>query len=146
MNEVPFLDVNVPMYAAGKEHPYKAACAWIMTEIAEGQMEVAIDVEIVQEVLYRYGALRLWQIGATIASNLLEIVPTIYPVTLNDVQAAIGLFREHGPRGVRARDCLHAAVMRNNGLRRIISTDRHFDLLEDITRLDPQIIFKELAA
>ena len=31
-----FLDVNVPMYAAGK--PHKAACAWVLTEVANARL------------------------------------------------------------------------------------------------------------
>lgn len=58
---VVFLDVNVPMYAAGADHPHKAACVWAMEEVAEGRLAVAIDVEIVQEILHRYSAIRRWE-------------------------------------------------------------------------------------
>ena len=53
-----FLDVNIPMYAAGQTHPYREPCAWLMTQVARGRIAAAIDTEIIQEVLYRYGALR----------------------------------------------------------------------------------------
>ena len=36
---------------------------------------------------------------------------------------------------------LHAAVMLNNGLRNILSTDTHFDHIKGIRRLDPQALF-----
>lgn len=136
-----FLDVNVPMYAAGKDHPYKAPCAWLMGEIAEGRLEAAIDTEIIQEMLYRYGALQLWDIGVTITKNLLEIMPIVYPVTPDDVRIAIELFRQYAPRGVTARDLLHVAVMQNNGLSTVVSTDKHFDQIEGLIRLDPQTLF-----
>ena len=42
-----------------------------------------------------------------------------------------------------ARDVIHVAVMQNNGLTEIISTDAHFDLIEGITRLDPKTLFAE---
>ena len=41
-----FLDVNVPMYAAGKPHALKEACAWILTQIAEDELVAAIDTEM----------------------------------------------------------------------------------------------------
>jgi len=138
-----FLDVNVPMYAAGKEHPYKAACVWLVTEIAEGRIAVAIDTEIVQEVLYRYGAIGRWQIGATMASDLLDIVPTVYPVTVSDARRSIELFKRYAEQGVKARDLIHIAVMLNHGLNQIISADAHFDRVEGIVRLDPQVMFSE---
>jgi len=34
-------------------------------------------------------------------------------------------------------------VMQNNGLSKIISTDAHFDLIEEIKRLDPKTLFAE---
>ncbi len=142
--EISFLDVNVPMYAAGEEYPYKASCVGLMTEIVEGHIAVAIDTEIIQEVLYRYGVLGRWQIGATMATNLLDIVPTVYPVLVADVRKAVELFKRYAKQGVKARDLIHVAVMSNNGLTKIISTDAHFDRVEGIARLDPQMMFAEM--
>jgi len=137
------LDVNVPMYAAGQAHPYKEACVWVMTEIAEGRLAAAIDTEIIQEILYRYGALQQWAIAITMATNLLDLIPVVYPILPADAHLAVELFARYAPQGVKARDLLHAAVMQNNGLTMIISTDQHFDRLEGITRLDPQVIFPQ---
>jgi uncharacterized protein len=136
-----FLDVNIPMYAAGREHPYREPCAWVMTEIAEGRIAAAIDTEIIQEVLYRYGALRQWRIGVSLAENLLKIVPTVYPIHLDDIRLAVRLFEQYAPKGIPARDVLHVAVMRNNGLSQIISIDTHLDAIREIQRLDPKVLF-----
>ncbi|MDX1417256.1 MAG: hypothetical protein R3293_23820 [Candidatus Promineifilaceae bacterium] len=48
---------------------------------------------------------------------------------------------QFGPQGVRARDVVHAAVMKSHDLTRIITTDQHFELLPDVRRLDPQDLF-----
>jgi len=136
-----FLDVNIPMYAAGREHPYKEPCAWVMTEIAEGRIAAAIDAEIIQEVLYRYSAIHQWRVGVNLAENLLEIVPKVYPIQLADIRLAVRLFEQYAPKGIPARDVLHVAVMRNNGLSQIISTDTHLDAIKEIQRLDPKILF-----
>ncbi len=138
-----FLDVNVPMYAAGKEHPYKEPCAWVMTEIAEGRIEAVADTEIVQEVLYRYGAIHQWRVGVSMAESLLKILPMIYPVELADIRLALKLFERYAPQGVPARDVLHVAVMRKNRLSQIVSTDTHLDLVEEIERLDPKTLFAQ---
>jgi predicted nucleic acid-binding protein len=141
-----FLDVNVPMYAAGRDHPYKKPCAWVMTEIAKGRMEAAIDTETIQEILYRYGALREWQVAVSMANNLLTILPKLYPLHPADIRLAVKLFEQYAHKGVTARDVVHVAVMKNNGLTKIISTDAHFDLIEGITRLDPKALFAESEA
>jgi len=132
-----FLDVNVPMYAGGKEHHYREPCRWVMSEVAEGRLEVAIDTEIIQEILYRFGAIQRWQTGAAMARDVVALVPAVHSAEVDDVRLAIELFERYGPRGVAARDALHVAVMKNRGLTEIITTDPHFDLFEEITRLDP---------
>lgn len=141
-SQLSLLDVNVPMYAAGGEHPCRASCAWVMEEIAAGRLEAAIDTGIIQEVLYRYGALRHWQIGASIARELMAIVSRIYPVREEDVRSAVELLAEYGPRGVTARDAIHVAIMRSQGLSQIISTDAHFDQFKSVIRLDPRHLFE----
>lgn len=136
-----FLDVNIPMYAGGKDYRYKESCVWIMTRVAEGKLAVATDTEAIQEILYRYGAIERWETGAAMANNLMQLVPEIYPVDLEDLRRAVELFQTYGPEGITARDVLHAAVMMNRGLKEILSTDSHFDQIEGITRVDPETLF-----
>lgn len=136
-----FLDVNIPMYAGGKDHRYKESCAWIMTQVAEGMITVATDAEAIQEILYRYGAIHRWKIGVTMANSLMRLVPDVYPVGLDDMRRAIDLFKAYAPKGITARDVVHAAVMMNRGLKLILSTDSHFGLINGITRVDPEKLF-----
>jgi predicted nucleic acid-binding protein len=136
-----FIDVNVPMYAAGKPHAYRDASIWVLEQIVEDQLDAVIDTEIIQEVLYRFGAVRQWTTASRMAENLLELMPNIYPITPDDASMAIQLFEQYGPQGVKARDVIHVAVMKNHGMTQIISTDRHFDQVDGITRLDPISLF-----
>jgi predicted nucleic acid-binding protein len=91
--------------------------------------------------MYRFGALRKWQLGTDMASTLLELVPDVLPVGQEDMVIALDLYGRFGPQGVMARDVVHAAVMIKHEITHIISTDRHFDLLPGIVRLDPQDLF-----
>ncbi|HSM56666.1 MAG TPA: type II toxin-antitoxin system VapC family toxin [Candidatus Sulfomarinibacteraceae bacterium] len=142
MSDSPFfLDVNVPMYAAGKAHRYKEPCVWILEQIASEQLSVATDTEVIQAVLYRYGALREWEAAVTVANSLLDLIPRILPVTVDDMQMAVRLFEYYAPQGVKARNTIHAAVMTNNGLSTIISTDKHFELFPEVVRVDPNDLF-----
>ncbi len=142
MNGPPaFLDANVPMYAAGQPHAAKDACIWVMGEIAEGRIVAATSTEIIQEIVHRYDSLRRWRDGVTLALNLLGLIPTIYPVAVKDMRLAIELFEQYAPKGMRTRDLVHIAVMKNHGLDRIISVDGHFDLIAGIVRLDPQVLY-----
>ena len=138
-----FLDVNIPMYAGGRAHRYKDACVWVMREIVEGRLTVATDTEAIQEVLYRYGSIGHLDTGVTMANDLLDLVPVIYPVDVEDMRLATDLFRRYGPKGVTPRDVIHAAVMMGRGIKEIISTDAHFDLIKAITRIDPESLFRK---
>jgi len=138
-----FVDVNVPMYAAGGEHPLREACAWALEAIVEGRFSAAIDAEIVQEILYRFGALNRRELGARVARDTMAIIPTIYPVNAEDASRAVDLFEQYSEQRLPARDCLHAAVMLGRGLSSILSTDSHFDTVTGLTRVDPLSLFRE---
>jgi predicted nucleic acid-binding protein len=131
------LDTAVPMYAAGTPHAYRDACQWVMTEIAGGRLLVVIDAELIQEILHRYGALGRHADAVQMARDVMTLVPHILPITAADVQTAVTFFQQYAPRGMRARDAIHAAIMQNHGLTHIISSDAHFDLVAGLTRLDP---------
>lgn len=75
------------------------------------------------------------------ASSLLDLVPVVLPVTASEAETAVPLFVQYGPQGVTARDVLHVAVMQSHGLTQIISTDRHFDQIPGVERLDPRALF-----
>ncbi len=131
------LDTAVPMYAAGAPHTYRDACQWVMTQIAGDRLQVVIDAEVIQEILHRYGALGRYADAVNMARDVMTVVPQILPVTAADMQTAVTVFQQYAPRGMRARDAIHAAIMQNHGLTHIISTDAHFDLVAGLTRLDP---------
>lgn len=137
--EAHFIDVNVPMYAAGGEHPNRASCVWVMTAIARGKLQAVAAVEMVQEIFHRYGSLGKWDVADSMARNVLRLIPVWLPITVEDMWATTELARQYGPtHGIPARDLIHAAVMRNNGLRLIVSTDKHFDRIAGLTRIHPQ--------
>jgi predicted nucleic acid-binding protein len=111
------------MYAAGAPHPYRDACQWVMAQIAAAALKVVIDAEVIQEILHRYGALNRYTDAVNMARDLMTLVPQIVPVDAADMRTAVTLFQQYAPQGVRARDCIHAAVMQNHALTHIISTD-----------------------
>lgn len=136
-----FLDVNIPMYAAGTEHELREPCRWIMEAVVEGGISVVIDTEVIQEILYRFGALRRRATGATMAENLMAIVPVVHPVRPEDARSAIDLYRRYSDQEVPARDCLHAAVMLNRGIEAIISVDEDYDAMAEVKRIDPRALY-----
>ena len=115
----------------------EASCTRVMEAVADGNLAAAIDTEIIQEILYRFGALREWELAINMASDVVALASVVYPITAQEIRRTIDLFASHARRGVTARDLIHVAVMQTNGLQVIISVDEHFDRIEGVTRIDP---------
>lgn len=128
-----FLDANIPMYLVGADHPNKHLAARLL-EAAVGRRErLVTDVEVLQQILHRYVALRRPDAIQPAFDALLGLVDEVFAVDLVDLEAAKELI--FGVPGLSARDALHAAVMRRHEVEEILSFDRGFDRLPGITRL-----------
>lgn len=131
-----FLDTNIPIYAAGREHPLKEPCLRILRLVAQHPESFVTDVEVLQELIHRYLTLRQWDLGRGVFSRFAGLMEgRIEPILALDVAAAAGLADQHA--AVSGRDLLHAAVLRRLGDDRIVTADRDFERLGALERLDP---------
>ncbi len=136
MTPAAFIDANVPIYASGRESPYKQPCARVLMMAAERPAFFVTDAEVFQELLHRYLSLERWGLGREVFQGFAEVMrDRIEPVYAEDIDRAASLADGH--QGISARDLLHAAVMLRLGSHQIISSDSDFDRLPGITRLDP---------
>jgi predicted nucleic acid-binding protein len=132
-----FLDANIPIYAAGRDHPLKAPCSHILRLAADHPERFLTDAEVAQELLHFYLARGTILQGVEVVLAFTTLLAgRIEPVRAEDVVLACHLAVERGA-GLSARDLLHAAVMRRLGVTHIISADRGFDRLPFLHRLDP---------
>jgi predicted nucleic acid-binding protein len=136
MGPLIFLDTNVPIYAAGTPHPLKTPCADVLALAATHSQAFLTDAKVLQELLHRYLALRIWTQGRRVVRAFAALMRgRVEPVSAADVEAASLLADQH--RDLSARDLVHAAVMGRAGARLIVSADRDFDRLPQVERLDP---------
>ena len=131
-----FIDANIPMYAAGKDHPCKEPSIAFFDAVSDGKIYGVTSVEVMQEILHRFFSIKQREKALEIVNYLMLIATEVLPVTIDDVMLAVDLSRSH-VREIPARDFVHVAVMLNNGIYTIISADRHFDLFPEIHRIDP---------
>jgi predicted nucleic acid-binding protein len=66
---------------------------------------------------------------------MIEFCTDIFPVRIMDTDKALEILKR--VNGITSRDAVHAATMIHNGIKEIISTDPHFDLIQEIKRVDP---------
>ena len=124
------------MYAAGESHPHKDPSLAFLRRLATGSLRGVTDTEVLQEILYRFWALRLKAKAIEVFDLFVTTVPTVLPVTKRDMLRAKALLAEQ--QDLPPRDAVHAAVLLNNGLKSIYSYDRHFDRIPGILRVEPE--------
>ncbi len=131
-----FIDANIPMYAVGAPHLLRAPSFRVLNLVGERPEAFITSAEVLQEILHRYLGQRRRAYGQEVLGAFADLLAgRIEAVFAEDVLDAARL-ADSAP-GAQARDLLHASVMRRLGVTRIISTDRGFDGIEGITRLDP---------
>lgn len=128
-----FVDSNIPMYVAGREHPNREPARRFMARVRDGELSACTNTEVLQEILYRYRALNRREVGCKVYDLFVQLCPEVFPVSLADTDRAKELVCGDPP--VAVRDAIHAAVMLNHEVHRIATFDRGFDGIEGIERL-----------
>ena len=130
-----FVDSNIPMYVAGSEHPNRTPARTFLAAARDGEYDLCTSTEVLQEILYRYSALRRLDLAEKVYDFFVALVPEVYDVTLADTDLAKGVLVDAA--GVSARDAIHAAVMTNHDVEVIATFDRGFDRIGSVRRLEP---------
>lgn len=127
-----FVDSNIPMYVAGRDHPLRAPARRFLDQARAGDIEICTSTEVLQEILYRYSALQRRDLGARVYDLFVQLCATVLPVALADTDRARGLIAD---ARTSVRDAVHAAVMLNHDIPAIATFDQGFDLIPGITRV-----------
>jgi predicted nucleic acid-binding protein len=130
-----FIDANLIMYSIGNPHPLRDPCKNILEKIKSRKILGVTNTEVLQEILSRYFSVRRKTHGEIAYQSMLQICVEVFPVGVMDTDKALEILKT--VNGITSRDAIHAATMINNGIKKIISTDSHFDLIPEITRIDP---------
>lgn len=128
-----FVDSNLPMYVAGRDHPLREPARRFLERARDGEVEICSSTEVLQEILYRYAGLQRLDLAAEVYDLFVRLCPVILPVTLADTDRARALLVD--VRGISARDAVHAAVMLNHEIGLIATFDEGFDTIPRIERL-----------
>lgn len=127
-----FVDSNVPMYVAGRDHPLRGPAVRFLERARAEELEACTSTEVLQEILYRYVGLKRRDLAASVYDLFVQLCPVVLPVTLSDTDRARQLVGKAGGLGVR--DAIHVAVMLNNGIGKIATFDKAFDRVAGIER------------
>jgi predicted nucleic acid-binding protein len=128
-----FLDANVPMYLVGADHRNRTAAAAILQRLALEGRKLVTDVEVYQEILHRYTAIRRTDAIQPAFDTLSELVDEVFPLSLELVHAAQAIVL--GYPGLSARDAVHIATMQSRSVKEVLSFDAGFDRVPGLTRI-----------
>lgn len=131
-----FIDANVLMYAAGGEHPLQRPCQAVMDAIADRSVEATTSVEVVQEIVHRYLSIGRASGGLALAEKTMDLFAPVLPITHSLMRRVPDLARRYPD--LSARDLVHVATCIHEGITEIISTDRGFDGVSELRRIDPE--------
>ncbi len=140
--DVYIIDTSIFMYARGKGHHYKDLCAGLVLAIGDGSFEQkygqpVVDSEMFQEILYRYSLIGQWDTAISLLQDIYALNMDILPVAKGEIGRMIELATKYKDGHITPRDLVHVAVMLTNNIKKIISTDKDFDHIKEIQRIDP---------
>lgn len=131
-----FVDSNIPMYAAGVSSEQKKCCLSFLKKIQNGCVEAASSAEVLQEILHRYRAIKRLKEGIEVYEAFRSLPLVWLNIIPEDADHAKELLQNYSQ--ISSRDALHLAVMYRSGIKKIVTYDRGFLGISDITVYLPE--------
>lgn len=128
------LDTTVLAYAVGMEHPLRDPCRNLLRSHADGLVEAATTVEVVQEFAHIRARRRTRKDAASLARQYAESL-TLLMANAEDLDLGL-IFFERYPR-LGAFDSVLAAVALNRGAEALVSADSAFGEVSQLRWIDP---------
>ena len=135
MENAVLLDTSIAVYALGADDPRRIPCRNLLDRASAGDFRAYASVEMIQELTHH----RLRKTGnrlhATADGRDIGAQCTLLAFDRGVLDLSLELI-ERSPT-IRGRDAVHVATALAYGIDRIASTDRAFDGIPGLTRLDP---------
>jgi predicted nucleic acid-binding protein len=129
------LDSNVFLHALGSDAALRAACTSIIDAVSEDRLAGEAAVVIINEIVHvrhrRTGDRRRAVADGRAAAQ----VVLLHSIDDVDTASALDAFQAH--EGLQMNDAVLVAVALRHGLTTILSTDRGFDGIPGLRRVDP---------
>jgi uncharacterized protein len=128
-------DTSIFVYALGGEHAYREPCREIVRRASAGDLQGEASADLLQELIHQRQRRTGDRTAAAAATRDVAKLAWLHPLEPDDVQRGIDLFETY-PH-FDARDAVFAAVALNRGIDAILTTDRAFDGVDGLERIDP---------
>jgi predicted nucleic acid-binding protein len=128
-------DTAIFSYALGGEHAYREPCRQVVREATADRLRGEASADLIQELMHQRARRTGDRRGAVeIAKGVAKLV-RLHPLEPDDALRGTELFETYP--GLDARDAIFAAVALNRGIDAILATDRAFEEVAGLERIDP---------
>lgn len=128
------LDTTVLSYAVGVEHPLREPCRQLLTAHAEGVVEAATTIEVIQEFAHVRARRRSREDAVTLARRYMAALALVV-TQAEDLTLGLTLYECYPALG--AFDAILAAVALNGNAEALVSADRAFGTVPHLPWIDP---------
>lgn len=135
-----FADTSVLLYAVGGEHPEREASLEFMNAVRAGKVELHVSIEAVQEFLF-HRMRRTERADAVAQTRAVVHGCIVHPFDEATAERTLDLVAATTLRG---RDAVHAATAIGAGFAQIVTSDKDFDTVPGLARVDPTTVLTEL--
>lgn len=125
-----FIDTNIPMYAAGSEHPNRQPSQKILEKISKQQIFGVTSTEVLQEILHRYQSINMLSSGIKIFEEFSNIVDEVLQINFKIMENAKNILS--GTPAILTHDAIHAATIEYYNIDYIATFDKHFEHFKNI--------------
>jgi len=128
------IDTTVLTYAVGVEHPLRDPCRRLLRAHADGAIDAATSIDVVQEFVH-IRACRRSRADAVNLARRYTAALSLLETHLDDLDLALNLFEQHSVLGVF--DSVLAAVALNRRAEALVSADRAFGEVPGLRWVNP---------
>lgn len=128
------LDTTVLVYAVGDEHPLREPCRRLLQAHGDGLIEATTTIEVVQEFCHVRARRRSRADAAALARHYIAAFALLV-TRMEDLELGLTLFERHPELG--AFDALLAAVALSHRAEALVSADRAFAQVANLSWIDP---------
>jgi predicted nucleic acid-binding protein len=128
------IDTTVLSYAVGEEHPLREPCRRLLWAHAEDLIDLTTTIEVIQEFVHVRARRRSRADSVTLGRHYMAAL-SLLVTRSEDLDLGLTLFEHHAALG--AFDSVLAAVALNQRAEALVSADRAFGEVPDLSWVDP---------
>jgi len=129
------VDTTVLVYAVGSEHSYRAPSRSLMDAIGSGGLQATTTVEVIQEFAHVRARRRGRADARRLATAYADLLAPLATTTERHLRTGLDWWDRH--KAIGAFDAVLAAVAQDLGVTALVSSDRAFARLTEVTHVLP---------